>query len=133
MYRDSAGLPTIGVGHLLTKDELRSGRIKDDDWRDGISQATLDALLADDLGSAERAVGGCVIVPLDVNQFDTLVSLTFNIGIHSFARSTLLRLLNGGDYTAVPGQLRRWVWSAGVRDPILVGRREDEIAQWEGS
>ena len=27
VYRDVAGLPTIGVGHLLTKDELTSGKI----------------------------------------------------------------------------------------------------------
>ena len=27
MYKDVAGLPTIGVGHLLTQDELSSGKI----------------------------------------------------------------------------------------------------------
>ena len=27
VYRDLAGLPTIGVGHLLTQDELYSGKI----------------------------------------------------------------------------------------------------------
>ena len=27
MYLDSAGLPTIGVGHLLTRSEMTSGKI----------------------------------------------------------------------------------------------------------
>lgn len=134
MYRDSANLPTIGVGHLLTRDELRSGKLGDEDavdWRDGISAETADELLRHDVEAAEAAVGDNVIqVPLTQYQYDALVSLAFNIGANAFRRSTLVRLLNQGDYLAVPDQFRRWVFSAGVRDPVLVKRREDEIKQW---
>jgi lysozyme len=131
MYRDSAHLPTIGVGHLLTRDELYSGKLLDDDWRDGISAETADELLRHDAETAQAAVGTSVHVPLTQYQYDTLVSLAFNIGGTAFRKSTLVRLLNTGDYLAVPGQLRRWVFSAGVRDPILVKRREGEVHQWE--
>jgi lysozyme len=133
MYRDSAGLCTIGCGHLLTKDELRSGKLLGKDWRDGISAETVDELLREDVDVAQAAVSAHVRVPLAAYQFDALVSLAFNIGAHAFRQSTLLRLLNAGDYLAVPGQLRRWVYSAGARDPILERRREAEITQWENA
>lgn len=136
MYRDSANLPTIGVGHLLTRDELRSGKLGDEDavdWRDGISAETADELLRHDVEAAEAAVSSCVDVPLTPYQYDALVSLAFNIGANAFRKSTLVRLLNQCDYLAVPDQFRRWVFSAGVRDPILVKRREDEIRQWDNA
>jgi lysozyme len=133
MYLDSARLPTIGVGHLLTKDELSSGKVLDEDWRDGISEDTATELLRSDLEDAEYMVRSEVHVPLVQYQYDALVSFTFNVGGNAFRKSTLLRLLNDGGYTAVPGQLRRWIYSAGHRDPGLEKRRESEIAQWENA
>jgi lysozyme len=132
MYRDSANLPTIGCGHLLTKDELHSGKVLGEDWRDGISQDTCDRLLQADLQSAMDAVHEFVRVPLLQHQFDTLISLVFNIGDGAFQESTLLRQLNNDQFATVPGQLRRWIYAAGHRDTGLVNRREDEIEQWEG-
>lgn len=132
MYRDSAGLPTIGCGHLLSKDELSSGKILGEDWRDGISQAVCEQQLRTDLELAVTAVNVLVQVPLLQHQFDALVSFVFNVGRGAFQQSTLLRLLNEGQPTTVPGQLRRWIYSAGVRDAILVNRRENEIRQFEG-
>lgn len=134
MYRDSAGLPTIGVGHLLTRDELTSGKLTmDGDWHGGISAEVADALLRVDLATAEDAVSAAVAVPLTQVQFDTLVSFAFNVGGNAFRKSTLVRLLNTGDYAAVPGQLRRWIFSAGQRDRVLERRREDEVDQWMAS
>lgn len=135
MYRDSAGLPTIGVGHLLTKDELKSGKIRiygeAINWHIGLSMPEIHRLLDRDLDEAEIAVTTGVAVPLTQTQFDTLVSFVFNIGVTAFRNSTLRRSLNEGKYDAVPGQLRRWIHSAGQIDPILVKRREDEVKQWE--
>ena len=141
MYRDSAGLPTIGCGHLLTKDELRSGKIAGlGEWTDGLAAAQADELLQRDLAVAEVAVDR-VRVPLTIHQRDALVSFVFNVGVGTpgtatmpgtgFLGSTLLKKLNAGDYAGVPAQLRRWIHSAGRRDPILVTRRESEITQWE--
>lgn len=134
MYRDSAGLPTIGCGHLLTRDELTSGKLNvggcDIPWRDGITAEQSDTLLRRDLETAEAAVRSGVTVPLSPTQYDTLVSFAFNVGGGAFRKSTLLRLLNAGDYKAVPGQLARWKYSAGRIDPILVNRRKSEAKQW---
>ncbi len=42
------------------------------------------------------------------NQRFALISFVFNEGEPKFRTSTLLRLLNEGDYASVPAQLRRW-------------------------
>lgn len=129
-YRDSAGLLTIGCGHLLTQSELHSGKIDGlGDWRSGLTRSQADALLRRDLAAAEAAVAH-VTVPLTQHQHDALVSFAFNVGGGAFLGSTLLRLLNAGDYTAVPRQLQRWVFSGGREDPGLRARRQSEIAQW---
>lgn len=133
MYRDSAGLPTVGVGHLLTRSELRSGKTEHGQfpWKQRpLTPAEIDSLLSVDVGTAERAVNAAIQVPLNQPQFDALVSFTFNIGTGAFWASTLRRLLNERDYAAVPEQLRRWVHSAGQLDPGLVKRREREVALW---
>jgi lysozyme len=137
MYRDSAGLPTIGIGHLLTKDELSSGKlwlrgafIK---WGRGLTMQQAQDLLRKDLRSAESAVSGAVRVALSQSQFDSLVSFAFNIGGSAFTHSTLVTLLNTGNYGAVPAQLQRWVYAAGQISPGLVTRRTQEAQQWESA
>lgn len=132
MYKDSAGLATIGVGHLLTAEELASGQIAGLGlWRPGITAAQADDLLRRDLAVAEAAVESEVVVDLTPGQFDALVSFVFNVGVTAFRHSTLLKLLNAGDYASVPAQLRRWVHAGGTVDPGLIRRRESEIRQWD--
>jgi len=136
LYKDSAGLPTIGVGHLLKKDELASGRIIISgvpvEFVDGLGEEQVTSLLQQDLQPAEDTVNSGVKVVLDQNQFDALVSFTFNSGAQAFAESTLLKLLNQGSYDAVPDQLRRWVRAGGKIVQGLVNRRENEIKLWLG-
>lgn len=133
MYYDTAGLPTIGVGHLLTRSEMTSGKIWIDGeairWRDGLSNDQITRLFDRDNDLAEAAVSDLVKVELADHQFDTLVSFVFNVGINAFRKSTLLRKLNAGDYAAVPEQLLRWIYAAGK--PVLRLRREEEARQWE--
>jgi lysozyme len=136
VYDDAAGLPTIGVGHLLTQDELDSGTIEingqEAEYRHGLSDKQVLDLLAQDLVGFEKAVDKAVQVPLSQNQFDALVSFAFNVGTGAFDKSTLLKVLNQGQYDQVPGQLRRWVKAGGKTVDGLVNRREKEIALWNG-
>lgn len=133
MYRDSAGLPSIGVGHCLTRDELRSGKIMclSVDWHGGLTEAQAEELLRRDLFTAESAVDNLVKVPLTAPQYHALVSFVFNTGAEAFGHSTLLKQLNNKQFDSVPTQMRRWIYSAGKRDPILVARREREIELWK--
>ncbi len=136
VYLDVAGLPTIGVGHLLTKDELSSERIVIDgqrcDYTAGLTDEEVYALLGQDLKSFEDTVNDCVKTALTQNQFDALVAFTFNVGAGAFRESTLLKRLNAGDFADVPNQLRRWTRSGGRVVQGLVNRRENEIKLWNG-
>ncbi len=134
-YRDAAGKLTIGVGHLLTRSELSSGKL----WIRGVpvrygaglTAEQVSEMLGQDLEWAVNAVTEGVEVELGQNQFDALVSFCFNVGAAAFQKSTLLKLLNEGDYEAVAAQLRRWVHCNGAVAPGLVHRREQEIACWK--
>src|SRR6266571_4228688 len=94
MYHDQVGLPTIGVGHLLTKSELSSGKIQLGGipirWGNGLTDAEIDAILMRDVTRVERAIDAYVHVPLTQFEFDALVSFTFNVGEEALIRSTLL-------------------------------------------
>ena len=137
MYLDSGGAPTIGVGHLLTPGERRSVTLRIEGatvhWHNGLSEAQCWALLEQDLARFTQTVSKSVHVILQAHQFDALVIFTFNVGERAFLESTLLRLLNTGDYGAVPRQLRRWVRDNGKVVPGLVARREKEIALWSAA
>lgn len=83
-------------------------------------------LLRTDVSAAEGSVRRLVSVSLSQNQFDALVSFTFNVGGGAFGRSTLLQKLNLGGYGSVPGELSKYVVAGGRRSSGLVRRRSAE-------
>jgi lysozyme len=133
-YLDSGGEPTIGIGHLLTHSERTSGKIvirgRVLRYRNGLSEQQCWDLLDQDLDGVEKTVNQAVTVALNQNQFDALVSFTFNVGDGAFCGSTLLKLLNQGQYNQVPAQLIRWTWDNGKIVQGLMNRRQKEITLW---
>ena len=135
-YHDVAGFLTIGVGHLLTRDELSSGKMLVGlrwnwvRWRDGLSEDQIEALLVEDIRAFENTVRRYVTSMLSQNQFDALVSFAFNVGSRAFQNSTLLRRINAGNHGDVPAQFRRWIYAGGETYDGLVARRETEIERW---
>lgn len=136
VYKDSAGLPTIGVGHLITKSQQTTGEIVIGgvpvQYANGLTDQQVLDLLSQDVQPAEQAVNNGVKVALDQNQFDALVSFTFNVGVGAFTSSTLLKVLNQSQYDGVPDQLRRWNKAGGKVVQGLVNRRENEVKLWNG-
>jgi len=134
VYSDSKGLPTIGIGHCLTKSELSSGKIIIKGipvkYSQGLTDQQIDDLYDQDHRFAVDAVNKHVKVTLTDNQFAALTSFVFNIGASAFANSTLLRKLNQGLYSEVPGQMRRWKYEDGRISQGLINRREKEIQLW---
>ncbi|MGR2662499.1 lysozyme [Chromobacterium haemolyticum] len=121
-YQDSVGVWTIGYGH--TGPDVTPGLV--------ITQAQADALLARDLEQFEAGVARLVKVPLNQNQFDTLVCFSFNLGLGALQGSTLLRLLNAGDYAGAAAQFPRWNKAGGKVLPGLTRRRVAEQALFLG-
>jgi lysozyme len=61
-----------------------------------------------DVAKYEGAVKQCVRVPLHQYEYDSFLSLAYNIGPGAFCGSTLVRVLNAGDYTEACRQILRW-------------------------
>ena len=114
-YQDSVGVWTIGYGHTKTAYEGQLAIKK-----------TCERLLAEDLVEFEEYVDTLVKVPSTQNQFDALVSWTFNLGSGNLQESTMLRKLNYGDYESVPDEMRRWNKAGGEVLEGLTRRREAE-------
>ena len=83
-----------------------------------------------DLLKVAAAVDRLVKVPINENQRGALILFANNVGIDAFAKSTLLKKLNAGDYDAVPGQLARWNKNDGKVMQGLVNRRAAEAGLW---
>ena len=116
-YLCPAGIWTIGYGHT---GNVRKGQ--------KITKKEADELLDVDLSVFRKGVRNLVKVPLNQNQFGALVSFAYNVGLGNLKTSTLLRLLNEGNYTGAADQLLRWNKSKGKVLTGLVRRREAERA-----
>jgi len=134
VYLDSGGESTIGIGHLLTLSERRSGKIiigkTTVEYRHGLTEQQVMDLCQQDIRDVVNVINQSVIVTLSQNQFSALVSFVFNVGDEGFRRSTLLRLLNQGRFIDIPTQLRRWKYDNGQVIQGLINRREKEIQLW---
>jgi len=113
-YRDSKGLLTIGVGHLIKSDEQHLIHAT-------LTDEQVEELLRSDLKWCSEAVESSVKVPLNQNQFDALYSLCFNIGETNFRKSTVLRKLNSGDYQGAADAILMW-----NKPAVLKKRRQRE-------
>ena len=126
LYNDPAGHCTIGCGHLVHHGPINGSEPAE--FRRGITRERALELLRDDASSAAHEIARSVKVKLSQAQFDALISFAFNVGNGAFRDSTLLRLLNQGDYGSVPAQLDRWTKAGGRTLPGLVRRRKAEGA-----
>ncbi len=126
-YLDVADFPTIGYGHRLTAAEITSGK-----FSHGVTATDATAMLALDVGDSEQAVERLVKVALTQGQFDALVDFCFNLGAGRLGSSTLLKLLNAGQFADAGEQLLRWDQAGGKECLPLKARREAELALWQG-
>lgn len=111
-YQDQVGVWTIGYGHTRG---VHAGMT--------CTMAQAEAWLLEDVASAEADVNTHVAVPLTQGEFDALVDFTFNLGSGSFNGSTLLKLLNKGDYQDAAEQFARWDKAGGKEVAGLLRRR----------
>ena len=119
-YDDGVGVWSIGFGTIVypSGTRVRKGDICT------LEQAKF--YMSHDLKKFEHAVDLAVKVSIDQNQFDALVSLTYNIGAGAFRNSTLLKKLNVGDYHGASAQFDVWNKASGRVLQGLVNRRSVE-------
>lgn len=122
-YLCAGGVWTLGYGHT------RGVRPNDI-----CTQEDADAWLKADVSEAEWGVNSLVKVPINQNQFDALVSFTFNLGsdidvdniAEGLGDSTLLRKLNETDYVGAALEFKKWHKAGGKVLSGLVKRRAAE-------
>ncbi|MGB3403634.1 MAG: glycoside hydrolase family protein [Microcoleaceae cyanobacterium] len=116
-YYDAVGIPTIGYGHI---EGVYMGM--------SISEAEAEELLRKDLERFEVAVQDAAEVEINDDQFDALVSFSFNLGAGSLFSSTLLKLLNKGKFEQAAEEFPRWNKAGGQALLGLTRRRLSERA-----
>lgn len=73
-----------------------------------ITKEKAEELFRNDLKRFENAVNKHVKVDITQNQFDALVSFTYNLGEGALAKSTLLKKLNAGDYIGASEEFKKY-------------------------
>ena len=119
-YQDQVGVWTIGY----IRSDVTPGLT--------ITEEQSKTLLAKDVCSAAACVNNVVTVKLSQDEFDALVDFVFNLGAGAFKGSTMLRLLNVGDFEDAAAQFERWSRAGGVIVAGLLRRRQAEASLFRG-
>lgn len=126
-YLCPAGVWTIGYGTTV---------IDGKKVRPGMSCTKEQALmwLTDDVNMYLNEVEGKINPHLNLTQgqVDAIASFVYNVGSGNFNKSTLLRLMNSGDFSGAADQFLRWNKSGGKVLAGLTRRREAERAMFLG-
>ena len=116
-YRCPAGVWTIHAG---VTEGVEEGMI--------VTEAEGEAMFRKEIAKHEAAVMRLATVDLNQNQFDALVSFSYNCGTGALQKSTLLRKLNAGDTAGAARAFAAWNKGGGKVLPGLVRRRAAESA-----
>lgn len=120
-YNDGVGVSTIGFG---TTEGVKPG--------DTITAERALVRSLTDMAKYEGAIKRCVKVPLHQYEYDSYVSVAYNIGPAAFCGSTMVKRLNAGDYAGACVAIEQWNKAGGKVSRGLVNRRAQERAQCEG-
>jgi lysozyme len=102
-YADSAGIPTIGYGTILYTD---GECVTMDD--SAITEAQAEQYLAFQINHKTSSVNQMLVVEVNQNQFDALVSFAYNLGVGALHGSTLLRLINASNFDGAADEFPKW-------------------------
>lgn len=94
------------------------------------TKAECDAMFLASLEEHERGMRDCLAAPdaLPEKVYVAFLSLTYNIGVAAFCRSTLARLANDNQFVAACNELPRFNRAGGKEVRGLTHRREKERA-----
>ena len=120
-YLDTQGVPTIAMGNTFY---LNGKKVTMLDKPLTLNEAkTLARSVADIFANK---VDYLVTSNINQNQFNALVSLAYNIGIHGFRKSTVLKLVNKNPNDPMISQAFM-LWT---KNKELIGRRKSEVNQY---
>lgn len=117
-YLDTKGIPTIGVGNTFYED---GSKVKMTD--PPITEKRAMELFRWILKQYELAVYSNTRDDINQNQFDALVSFTYNVGVTAFKNSTLLKRINANaSQQSITNAFMMW-----NKPKEIIGRRKREV------
>ena len=120
-YKDSVGIPTIGIGSTYYEDGTK---VKMTDK--AITKERAIQLAKNVVKSFEARVNKSILLPMTQNQFDAMALLCYNIGESSFARSSVVRNFNAGNLQKAADSFLLWNKAGGKVSKGLTNRRQKE-------
>ena len=120
-YKDSVGIPTIGIGSTYYEDGTK---VKMTDK--AITKERAIQLAKNTVKSFEQQVNKSILLPMTQNQFDAMVLLCYNIGESGFARSSVVRNFNAGNLQKAADSFLLWNKAGGKVSKGLTNRRKKE-------
>lgn len=122
-YKDPIGIPTIGYGFTYYLPDRRKVTMQDRE----ISEHQASCMLQEVLKGYENDVNRLVKSKLTQNQFDALVSFTFNLGASNLASSNLLKKVNKNpNDPTIANEFAKWKYAGKKIFAGLVRRRKAE-------
>lgn len=122
-YYDSVSVVTLGVGSTQYED---GSKIKITD--PPITRERAMSLFKNTLKKYEAAVNKAITREINQNQFDACVSLCYNIGVHGFAGSTVVKRINANPCDPTIADAFQMWKRAGSHPTLLLARRKRESA-----
>lgn len=93
LYLDSGGVKTIGIG--MTTSEIKD--LNNWPWARRIETVDCVNMFVTACKKYETAINKALKVKVMQNEFDVLLSITYNIGIGGMQNSTFMKRINAGD------------------------------------
>jgi len=121
-YLCSAKVPTIGYGNCYYSNNKKVTLLDKP-----ITEAEAFEMFKEIADRFADKVNKLVTYPINQNQFNSLVSLCYNIGVAAFQLSTLLKMVNeNGKNPKIKDQFLRWNKAGGKVVRGLTLRRNEE-------
>ena len=121
-YLCSAGIPTIGWGNTFYEN-MKKVTLQDEPITRERADSLFNFLVTTNY---VNVVNRLVIVDINQNQFDALVSFVYNLGSGNFEKSTLLKKVNQSDFIGASLEFEKWNRAGGKVLNGLTKRRLSE-------
>lgn len=119
-YRDSVGIPTIGIGMTYYPETGKRVTMADPP----LTKEQAISMFSRIVKPYETAVWSVTRDDITQNQFSALCSLCYNIGVGAFKKSTVVKRVNNNpNDPKISAAFQMW-----KKPLVLLGRRKREVA-----
>lgn len=122
-YLDPIGIPTIGWGTIQYENgtKVKIGEV--------LTEKRAEELLEYEGEKKAVEINKLLKKELNQNQYDAILSFTYNVGSGNLGKSTLLKKINISPCDAsIKSEFMKWIYAGGQKLKGLENRRKEEAA-----